>query len=183
MFRTSAIALAGVGLALTISGMTFAQGPSSVGKSSVKSAMVTLLPNDPSQHHQSNQHGTITVMPLGHGQWQATWTWRGLIDGLPPLLLGWEGTHVTEAMPNIMPPHESKPVFSGDTVTIDFTQPASYPKHPEVVQFYDGSIEGPTVGAVSPLGQLPEVPWSAALPLLLVAPLAFRMVRKRPPIH
>ncbi len=122
----------------------------------------------------------IALTPLGHGRWQAVWTWSKLSDipALPVTLWGWQGTQAgTPPTANLgSGPNETQPTQIGDTVTIDFTQPPSYPAGPEVVQFSTFLAElgaGPT----SPVGQLPEVPWAAELPLILIAPIAVRMLK------
>lgn len=61
-------------------------------------------------------------------------------------------------------------------MTIDFTPPSTYPAHPEVVQFIWFSDEG---FDVSPVGQLPEVPWATGLTAILLAPLAIKAMRRR----
>lgn len=182
--RAVTVGLTGVGLAFAFSGLSFAQSTGSVAKNAVTSSVITM--NLPSQHAQSltGSHGTITLTPLGNGQWQASWTWQklGNFPGpIPPIFLwGWEGTHV-KGIPaaNLGPgPDETAATQSGDTVTIDFTPPLSYPKHPEVVQF--SAVFGEMgLGPVSPVGQLPEVPWAAGLPLVGLAPLGVWAWRRR----
>ncbi len=177
-WRTVALGLTGVGLTFALSGMSFAQSPGSVAKQSVTSAAVALTLK--TQRRQSallaNQHGTIVLTPLGHDQWQAVWTWPGLgyYHGPAPddVLWGWEGTQPAGVVfANLHPgPDETVGTHAGDTVTIDFTAPPSYPAHPEVVQFSTWlDIVG--AGPMSPVGQLPEVPWAAGLPLIALAPI------------
>ena len=185
-WRTLAISLTGAGLVLALSGMSWAQAPGTVAKQSVTLAAVALTLK--TQGHKSefitSQQGTIALTPLGHGQWQAVWTWPGLttFPGSLPLIVlwGWEGTHV-KGIPaaNLGPgPDETVATQSGDTVTIDFTAPPSYPKHPEVVQF-SAMLGEMGLGPVSPVGQLPEVPWAAGLPLVGLAPLGLWAWRRR----
>ncbi len=178
--RVGTAALTGMGLTLALTGLSFAQSSAAVSKTAVKSSAVKIESNLNQPQIITGPHGTITLTPLGQGQWQAVWTWGGLnhADGPLVTLWGWEGVQAGSGKPNIGPFNESTVTYSGDTATIDFTQPGTYPAHPEVVQFstFLGDLG---IGPTSPVGQLPEVPWAAALPLILVAPLAVRALKHR----
>ncbi len=180
--RALTVGLASAGLAL--SGLSFAQSTGAITSHTVTSSIVTLQGQGDQPEFITHQRGTIALTPLGHDQWKATWTWQGLTTfpgPLPPIFLwGWEGTHV-KGMPaaNLGPGlGETAATQSGDTVTIDFTAPPSYPQNPEVVQF-SAMFGEMGLGPVSPVGQLPEVPWAAGLPLVGLAPLGVWAWRRR----
>lgn len=174
--KIGAMVLMSAGIALALTVPTFAKSRGALAKSEVKSSMILIKSGNLKPEVILKQHGTITVSPVSNGQWQATWTWQGLHnDMLPIILVGAEGTQVNGGTSNIS--SESAPTYSGDSVTIDFTPPSSYPAQPEVVQFISFGDDGKF--DVSPVGQLPEVPWAAGLPIILLAPLAIKVMRRR----
>lgn len=174
--QTGTMVLMSAGIALALTVPAFAKSSDAMAKSEVKSSIILIKSANLKPEVIVEQHGTITVAPLSNGQWQATWTWQGLHkDMLSVELWGWAGTQIGNGMSNIE--KESLPTYSGDSVAIDFTPPSSYPAQPEVVQFISFVDEGKF--DVSPVGQLPEVPWAAGLPIILLAPLAIKVMRRR----
>ena len=139
--KIGAMVLMSAGIALALTVPTFATSRGALANSEVKSSIILIKSGDVKPEVIFKQHGTITVAPVSDGQWQATWTWQGLHnDMLPIILVGSEGTQVNGGTSNIS--SESAPTYSGDSVSIDFTPPSSYPAQPEVCSLFRLSMRG-----------------------------------------
>ncbi|POB10234.1 hypothetical protein [Sulfobacillus sp. hq2] len=147
--------------------------------------------------------GTLTITSQGASQLKATWT---IPQGtsLPPgtlTLYGWPNqttpgsytsnyvikTQNGSLMPDVTTqPGTPLPSQPPTQLSLFFPAPHGWPNIHETFQMtYSSNAQGPAANSpvVSynslPFSQLPEVPWAAALPLLMVSPWLFYAVRKR----
>ena len=139
------------------------------------------------------QVGTLSFTTVGApaGDVAATWTWPAANHGLgatptpsgPVTLYGWPGATApgTYAASFVLGTGQITPGPSTTSVTIDFTKLTNWPDVHEEFQMttQGGPPSQPFQFDSAPFGQLPEVPWAAALPLLMVLPWGVYAVKQR----
>lgn len=114
----------------------------------------------------SNQ-GTISITEKTSNSGTATWTWNGLIIGDYVSVYSFpKGSPQT---PTPLPASDGKVITAG-VYTVNVNLPPGD-------SWSNTGIEMATTNFA--VGQLPEVPWAAGLPLLLVLPWGISMWRRR----
>ena len=141
----------------------------------------------------ATQVGTLSFTTVGAptGDVAATWTWPAANHGLgstptpngPVTLYGWPDATAPGAYTArfVLPGQINAAPPSTTSVTIDFTKPPNWPDVHEEFQMtaQGGPPSQPFQFDSAPFGQLPEVPWAAALPLLMVLPWGVYAAKQR----
>lgn len=177
ILQRSGLALgAGTIMAIGITGFSFAQQPSAISKVHSQALIVTPktqtsdLSIKTDGHLIGQQRGTMSMTSLPDGDWVATWHWSKLTQGQFVTLYGWN--HVQG--PYIASNYQQYLIKAqAGEAQVTFSPPKGWTGHHEVMQFTTDFLS-----RYSPVGQLPEVPWAAALPLLAISPIILRKLKQ-----
>ena len=115
-----------------------------------------------------SSEGTITITTTSNNAGTATWTWSGLTKGM----------YVTVAVApksnpsnyTVLPAPPSGTVSTSGTYSASITLPTGDTWQNTEIEMSAAEFQ---------VGSLPEVPWAAALPLLMIVPLGYTLWKRR----
>lgn len=121
----------------------------------------------------AQQEGTLTISyDQKLNGYEAVWKWSGLKANQQVMLIGDKGTSITTQTPETLLFGTASPQGGSATIFIPKEDYKATNKTPETFEML--ALFGST-----PTGQLPEVPYAAALPLTaLLGPFLFRRLRR-----